>query len=103
MADENGAGLVIRGSYYRSGDSVLFQAGIMDVASGRVLRSFDPVGAPSRRATAALEALREGIAGGLSALVNPLTSGWPVDPDLVAAEPSRLPRVRGRAQSSRAR
>ena len=38
--------MVIRGSYYRSGDSVLFQAEIIDVASGRVLRSFDPVGAP---------------------------------------------------------
>ena len=65
--------MVIRGSYYLSGDSVLFQAGIMDVASGRMLRSFDPVGAPVERAMDALEALRERIAGGLSPLVNPLT------------------------------
>ena len=62
---------MIRGSYYLSGDSVLFQAGIMDVASGRVLRSFDPVGAPVEQATAALEVLRERIARGLSPLVNP--------------------------------
>ena len=75
--------MVIRGSYYRSGDSVLFQAEVMDVASGRVLKSFDPVGAPVERATVALEALRERIAGGLSPLVNVLNRGNPVDPDLV--------------------
>ena len=70
LAHKDGAGMVIRGSYYLSGDSVLFQAGIMDVASGRILRSFDPVGAPVERATDALEALRERIAGGLGPLVN---------------------------------
>ena len=58
------------GATILSGDSVLFQAGIMDVASGRMLRSFDPVGAPIERATDALEALRERIAAGLSPLVN---------------------------------
>ena len=92
LARRNGAGLVISGSYYRSGDSVLFQAGIMDVASGRILRSFDPVGAPVERATAALEALRERIAGGLSPLVNSLNRGFPVDPDLVV--PPSLPAYR---------
>ena len=50
LARQDGAGMVIRGSYYLSGDSVLFQASIMDVATGRVLRSFDPVGAPVERA-----------------------------------------------------
>ena len=71
LARQDSAAMVIRGSYYLSGDSVLFQAGIMDVASGRILRSFDPVGAPVERATAALEVLRERIAAGLSPLVNP--------------------------------
>ena len=82
-ARRQGAGMIIRGSYYRSGDSVLFQAEVADVASGRVLKSFDPVGAPVERATVALEALRERIAGGLSPLVNVLNRGNPVDPDLV--------------------
>jgi DNA-binding SARP family transcriptional activator len=82
LARQDSAGIVIRGSYYLSGDSVLFQAGIMDVASGRVLRSFDPVGAPVERAMDALEALRERIAGGLSPLVTRFWGG-PVDPELV--------------------
>ena len=83
FARRNGAGMAIRGSYYRSGDSVLFQAGIIDVASGRVLRSLEPVGTSLETPTAALEALREGIAAGLSPLVNADYRGWPVDPELV--------------------
>jgi DNA-binding SARP family transcriptional activator len=82
VARQHSAGIVIRGSYYLSGDSVLFQAGIMDVASGRVLRSFDPIGAPVERAMDALEALRERIAGSLSPLVTRFWGG-PVDPELV--------------------
>src|SRR4029077_3150331 len=62
LAQKDGAGMVVRGSYYLSGDSLLFQAAIEDVASGRFLRSFDPVGAPVDRATDALQALRERIA-----------------------------------------
>jgi hypothetical protein len=81
-ASRDSAGILIRGSYYRSGDSVLFQAQVTDVASGRVLKSFDPVGAPVDRAPVALQMLREQIAGGLSPLVNPLNRGDPVDPDL---------------------
>jgi DNA-binding SARP family transcriptional activator/TolB-like protein len=83
LARRNGAGLVISGSFYRSGDSVLFQAGVMEVASGRMLRSFAPVGAPVEKAAGALEALRDGIAGGLGALLNPANQYFPVDPDLV--------------------
>jgi DNA-binding SARP family transcriptional activator len=81
-ARRDGAAKLIRGSYYASGDSVLFQAQIEDVASGRVLRSFEPVGAPIAQATKALEALRERVAGGLSPLVNALNRGYPIDPDL---------------------
>jgi len=83
LARRTGAGLVISGNYYRSGDSVLFQAAIVDVASGRVLRSFAPVGAPVQNTTRALEALRESIAGGLGALVNPANLIPSVDPDLI--------------------
>jgi hypothetical protein len=81
-ARRNGASRLIRGSYYGSGDSVLFQARIEDVASGRVLTSFEPIGAPVAQATKALEALRERVTGGLSPLVNALNRGYPIDPDL---------------------
>jgi tetratricopeptide (TPR) repeat protein len=81
-ARRNNAAKIIRGSYYASGDSVLFQAEVVDVASGRVLASFEPVGARVERITVALEMLRERVAGGLSPLVNPLNRGNPIDPDL---------------------
>jgi hypothetical protein len=81
-ARRNGAARIVQGSYYRSGDSVLFQADVADVATGTVLRSFEPVGAPVEQATEALEVLRERVAGGLSPLVNALNRGYPIDPDL---------------------
>ncbi len=87
-ARQDSAGMMVRGSYWLSGDSVLFQAGIVDVASGRVLRAFDPVGAPLVRLTAALEALRDRLTGGLGPLVNPVS----VDPDI--SPPPSLPAYR---------
>ncbi len=83
LARRSGAGLVISGNYYRSGDSVLFHAGLVDVASGRVLRSFPTVGAPLENADAAIEALREGIASGVGALVSPHLAPT-AEPDLVS-------------------
>jgi len=83
LARRDGAGLVVSGSYYRSGDSVLFEAGIVDVPSGRVLRSFEPVGSPIDAPSVALEGLRDAIAAGLGALVDPANNVSPVDPDLV--------------------
>jgi hypothetical protein len=79
---EDSAAMTVRGSYYLSGDSVLFQAAIMDVASGRVLRAFDPVGTPLESVTQALELLRERIAAGLSSVVNVFNRGSPIDPNL---------------------
>jgi hypothetical protein len=92
VARQVGAEKVIQGSYYLSGDSVLFLASVMDVGSGRMLRSFDPVGAPLNRAIDALQALREHIAAGIGPLVNVFSWGHPVDPDL-APTPS-LPAYR---------
>ena len=83
LARRNRAGLVVSGKYYRSSDSVLFQGNIVDVGSGRVLRSFAPVGAPADKPAVALEALRERVASGLGALVNPANRYFPVDPDLI--------------------
>ena len=96
--------MVIRGSYYLSGDSVLFQAGIMDVASGRILRSFDPVGAPvetghrgARGATGAdrgrSQPAGQSVRTGLSRRSRPGST----------AESRRLPRVCGRPQKKSGR
>ena len=75
--------MLIRGSYYRSGDSVLFQAEVADVASGRVLKVLRSGRCTGRACHRRPRGLRERIAGGLSPLVNVLNRGNPVDPDLV--------------------
>jgi DNA-binding SARP family transcriptional activator len=92
LARQSGAGIVVSGSYHRAGDSGRFEASIIDVATGRVLRSLEPIGAPMERATDALELLRRRVAAGLSPLVNGLDRGFPVDPDLVV--PPSLPAYR---------
>jgi len=92
VARQDSAEMVVRGTYYLSGDSVLFQAAIMDVRSGRILRSFDPVGAPINRAIDALETLRERLSAGLSPLINAFNRGSPIDPELVP--PPSLPAYR---------
>jgi hypothetical protein len=71
---------------------VLFLASVMDIGTGRMLRSFDPVGAPLDRAIDALQALRERTAVGIGPLVNVFSWGHPVDPDLVP--PPSLPAYR---------
>ncbi len=93
---------LISGSYYLSGDSVLFQASIMDVASGRTLRSFDPAGAPVERATDALA----DAAGADRGRSQP--AGQFLEPGLPrrsrpgrAAEPASVPGVRGGAQAGK--
>jgi len=83
LARRDGAGLIVSGSYYRSGDTVLFEAGIVDVASGRVLRSLDPVGAPADAPAGALKALQEAIGAALGGLIDPANDMSPVDPELV--------------------
>jgi serine/threonine-protein kinase len=53
LAKRTGAGTVVSGSYYRTGDSVRFQLRIIDASRGTVRRVLEPVGA---RAQAPLEA-----------------------------------------------
>ena len=53
LAKRTGAGTVVSGSYYKTGDSVRFQLRIIDASRGTVRRMLEPVGA---RAQAPLEA-----------------------------------------------
>jgi len=71
LAETAGAGLVIAGSYYRQGDSLLLQADILDAnAGGRLLRSVGPVAALTSSPLAGVEALRQRVVGGLAVLVD---------------------------------
>jgi TolB-like protein len=71
LARRNGAGLVVSGQFYRSADSILFTASVIDASTGTVVRSLDAVGAPSGRALAAVEELRRRLASALAASTQP--------------------------------
>jgi TolB-like protein len=70
LARRNGAGLVIAGSYYRSADSVVIQASVLDTRTGRVVRAFDPVRAPGAAAERGIETLRDRVMGGVAVLLS---------------------------------
>jgi serine/threonine-protein kinase len=86
------AGLLVLGNYYRSRDSVTFHASVVDVATGRNLRSLEPVIGPIEQSGSALEALRQRVAGVLGLLLDPMTESFHVDPDM--APPQNLPAYR---------
>ncbi|HUR94417.1 MAG TPA: protein kinase [Gemmatimonadales bacterium] len=88
LARRNGAGIVVAGSYDQSGDSLVFQAAILDAGSGRVLQALEPVRGPLARRELALEALRQRVTVGLAGLLDPrlseLTTATPEPPNYAA-------------------
>ena len=71
LAEENGAGVVVSGSFYQDGDSLRFQTQISEPRSGRVRMSIDLVSAPAARPTEALKPITERVMGALAALLDP--------------------------------
>jgi tetratricopeptide (TPR) repeat protein/TolB-like protein len=88
LARRNGAGIVVTGSYDQSGNSLVFQASIIDVSTGRVLQVLDPVRGPLARRELALEALRQRVTVGLAGVLDPrlraLTTPSPKPPNFEA-------------------
>jgi Flp pilus assembly protein TadD len=70
-ADVLGAGTLITGSYYRQGDSLYFQAAVIDRAAKRVLASLGPVGASATQPLPAIEQLRQRVAAALAIHLDP--------------------------------
>jgi TolB-like protein/tetratricopeptide (TPR) repeat protein len=66
-----GAGTVVEGSYYLAGDSVEFQARVVDVRRGRVLESLDPLRGSAADPGAAVVELRDRVSGFLATLFDP--------------------------------
>lgn len=69
-------GLVIRGAYYREGDSIRVQAEILDARTSRVVRALNPATSAATSPAVALEKLRPRILGALASLNDPLISNW---------------------------
>ena len=71
LARLTGAGTVVAGYYYRSGDSVLFAASIADANTGRITGQVAPVGGPTTRPAAALDDLRSRVMTALGIVLDP--------------------------------
>jgi serine/threonine-protein kinase len=71
LARRNGASTLITGSYYRSGDSLLFIASVIDVASTRVLRSVGPLAASLTRPADGVEATRSRVLASVASILDP--------------------------------
>ena len=84
LARNANAGLVISGSYYRQGDSVLFQADLTDANAGKLIQTVGPVTALAATPLEGVERLKQQVIGSLGPFV---------DADLVtmAGELSRPP------------
>ncbi|HSG82747.1 MAG TPA: BTAD domain-containing putative transcriptional regulator [Gemmatimonadota bacterium] len=68
LARATGAGTVVAGAYYRSGDSIQFQAQVVDALSGQLLRAVDPVGGPLTAPGAIVDSLRQRVVGTIAVL-----------------------------------
>lgn len=61
VAARLGAGLLVSGEYYAHGDSIHFQARVVDASKGRVVSELGPYSADLRSATAALDVMSEQV------------------------------------------
>jgi tetratricopeptide (TPR) repeat protein/TolB-like protein len=69
-ARRTGASLLVSGNFYRTGDTILFQAGVMDVPTGRIVRAIGPIFATEHSPLAALDELRSRVMSALASVVN---------------------------------
>ncbi len=60
---QTGAATIVTGSYYRTGDSLRFQASITDARSGRLIAAIPPVMVVTDSASAAVRELRDRVMG----------------------------------------
>lgn len=76
LARRNGANLIVNGSYYRAGDSLLFTANLLD-ATGHVLRSVGPLSTSISTPAAGVEATRVRVMMSLASVIDPrLSVAW---------------------------
>jgi TolB-like protein len=71
LARATGAGTVVTGAYYRRGDSLEFQARIVDAATNKLIRALDPVRSSVSDPLRGVELFRQRLTGALAALFDP--------------------------------
>ena len=71
LAEATGAGLIVAGAYYRRGDSIEFQAQLIDARGGRLLSSVAPARGPMDAPAEAVDSLRHGVVRTLAVALEP--------------------------------
>jgi serine/threonine-protein kinase len=66
LAEETGAGTVVSGAFYRFGDSLQFQARVVDARRRKLIGAIDPVAGPIERPLEVIEVLRQRVLGTLA-------------------------------------
>jgi DNA-binding SARP family transcriptional activator/tetratricopeptide (TPR) repeat protein len=79
-----GAGLLISGAHYRSGDSLFLTARLTAVGNGAVYRAIGPIGARQENALHAIEQLRQRVMAALAMKLDKRMANW----STVASQPS---------------
>jgi TolB-like protein len=70
LARRTGAAIVISGSYYRTGDTLLLQASVLDVHAGRIVRVVGPIRSSVATPIAGLDDLRSRVMTALSSVID---------------------------------
>ncbi len=66
-----GAGTLVEGAVYRLGDSLRFEARVIDAREGKLLRSIDPVRAPLASPDAVLGVVADRVLGAIGPYIDP--------------------------------
>jgi DNA-binding SARP family transcriptional activator/tetratricopeptide (TPR) repeat protein/TolB-like protein len=70
LAHRTGAALLISGSYYRTNDTLVFQGGVTDVRTGRLLRAVGPILSSDGNPVGAIDELRSRVMTALASMVD---------------------------------
>jgi TolB-like protein len=76
LAKRVGAGTVLGGSYYRDGDSLHFEAQLVDAATGKLVLPLQPVVGSLADKTRVIETLRQRVMAGFAVVFQPAFEDW---------------------------
>ncbi len=76
LARQVGAGTVLGGNYYREGDSLHFEAQLVEAGTGRLILALQPVIGSLREQTRVIELLRQRVMAGFAVVFQPAFGDW---------------------------
>jgi len=77
LARANGAGMAVAGNYYRGAhDTLMFSAQVIDVASGKVLRTIEPISGTVSEPLGAVDEVRQRVTVALRTVLEPRGALW---------------------------